>query len=135
MHVVCANGPFPVPVCLRCRVCHHLREKVSTQLSGIVRPIWENVGIIGTGASAAQVITSICDDVDSLTVFQRTATWALPRDDEPTPPEIVKAFKDGGYSEKLRYVDWKGNFLQTRMLRSLLTCCTTRSKTVPFVKA
>ena len=30
---------FPVPVCLRCRVCHHLREKVSTQLSGIVRPI------------------------------------------------------------------------------------------------
>ena len=66
--------------------------------------------MIGTGASAAQVITSIADQVESLTVFQPTATWALPRDDEPTPPEIVQAFKDGGYSEKLRFVDWKREF-------------------------
>ena len=33
----------------------------------------------------------------------------MPRDDEPTPPEIVDAFKVGGYSEKLRHVDWQGN--------------------------
>ena len=32
----------------------------------------------------------------------------MPRDDEPTPPEITDAFKAGGYSEKLRHVDWKG---------------------------
>ena len=68
----------------------------------------KKVGVIGTGASAAQVITSIVDDVESLTVIQRTPTWVLPRDDEPTPPEMVEAFKAGGYSEKLRHVDWKG---------------------------
>ena len=66
-----------------------------------------HVGIIGTGASAAQVITSIADEVETLTVFQRSATWALPRDDEPTPPEIVEAFRKGGYSESLRHVDWQ----------------------------
>ena len=65
----------------------------------------KRVGIIGTGASAAQVITSIADEVETLTVFQRSPTWALPRDDEPTPPEIVEAFQRGGYSESLRHVD------------------------------
>ena len=68
----------------------------------------KRVGVIGTGASAAQVITAICDDVEHLTVFQRTPTWCLPRDDEPTPPEMIERFKAGGYSEELRYVDWKG---------------------------
>ena len=111
-HVVCANGPLSSPrmpevpgmSSFKGESFHTALWDRSADLKG------KNVGIIGTGASAAQVITSICDDVDSLTVFQRTATWALPRDDEPTPPEIVKAFNDGGYSEKLRYVDWKGEF-------------------------
>ena len=58
----------------------------------------KSVGIIGTGASAAQVITSIADEVKQLTVFQRTPTWAIEREDQPTPPEIVEAFKAGGYS-------------------------------------
>ena len=53
------------------------------------------------------MITSIADEVETLTVFQRSATWALPRDDEPTPPEIVDAFKKGGYSEGLRFIDWE----------------------------
>ena len=70
----------------------------------------KKVGIVGTGASAAQVITSIADEVESLTVFQRTATWAIEREDQPTPPDIVDAFKAGGYSSKLRYVDWKGEY-------------------------
>ena len=70
----------------------------------------KNVGIIGTGASAAQVITSIADEVETLTVFQRTPTWAIEREDQPTPPDIVEAFKQGGYSSKLRYVDWKKEF-------------------------
>lgn len=54
------------------------------------------------------VVTAICDDVEHLTVFQRTPTWCLPRDDEPTPPEMIEQFKAGAYSEQLRCVDWKG---------------------------
>ncbi|MFZ8891555.1 MAG: flavin-containing monooxygenase, partial [Pseudomonadales bacterium] len=59
--------------------------------------------------SAAQVITAIVDEVETLTVFQRSATWCMPRDDEPTPPEIVEAFKKGGYSESLRFIDWQND--------------------------
>jgi cation diffusion facilitator CzcD-associated flavoprotein CzcO len=68
----------------------------------------KRVGVVGTGASAAQVITSIADEVETLHVFQRTPTWCLRRDDEPTPPELEAKFRAGGYGEKLRYVDWKG---------------------------
>ncbi len=37
------------------------------------------VAIIGTGASAAQVLPSIASEVADVTVFQRTATWVFPR--------------------------------------------------------
>lgn len=70
----------------------------------------KRVGVVGTGASAAQVITSIADEVDTLHVFQRTPTWCLRRDDEPTPPELAAKFKAGGHGEKLRYVDWKREY-------------------------
>lgn len=36
------------------------------------------VAVIGTGASACQVIPAIAPDVEHLTVFQRTAPWMLP---------------------------------------------------------
>jgi cation diffusion facilitator CzcD-associated flavoprotein CzcO len=41
----------------------------------------KRVGIIGTGASAVQVIPSIAPDVEHLTVFQRTPIWCLPKPD------------------------------------------------------
>ena len=108
-HVVSANGPLSSPRMPELSGMtefhgdsfHTAKWNYNVDLRG------KNVGIIGTGASAAQVITSIADDVKSLTVFQRTPTWALPRDDEPTPPEIVSAFENGGYSESLREVDWQ----------------------------
>ena len=111
-HVVCANGPLSSPRMpefggmekFKGESFHTAEWDQNADLKG------KNVGIIGTGASAAQVITSIADEVESLTVFQRTATWAIEREDQPTPPEIVEAFKEGGYSSKLRYVDWKGEF-------------------------
>lgn len=37
------------------------------------------VGIVGTGASAVQIIATIAPDVESLTVFQRTPPWVFPR--------------------------------------------------------
>jgi cation diffusion facilitator CzcD-associated flavoprotein CzcO len=41
----------------------------------------KNVAIIGSGASAAQIIPAIVDKVKSLHVFQRSPHWVLPRDD------------------------------------------------------
>ncbi|MFW6031320.1 MAG: flavin-containing monooxygenase [Myxococcota bacterium] len=40
------------------------------------------VAVIGTGASAVQVIPSIAPEVEHLTVFQRTPIWCLPRMDK-----------------------------------------------------
>ena len=38
----------------------------------------QHVAVIGTGASAMQIVPTIADDVASLTVYQRSAQWARP---------------------------------------------------------
>ncbi len=43
----------------------------------------KKVGVIGTGASAIQIVPSIAPQVDKLYVFQRTPPWILPKDDRP----------------------------------------------------
>jgi cation diffusion facilitator CzcD-associated flavoprotein CzcO len=46
----------------------------------------KRVAIIGNGASAAQILPAIVDTVKSVTVFQRTANWIVPRLDTQVPP-------------------------------------------------
>ncbi|MCU1644751.1 MAG: Cyclohexanone monooxygenase [Nocardia sp.] len=48
----------------------------------------KRVGIIGTGASAVQVIPEIAPEVADLVVFQRTPIWCLPRPDAALPPAV-----------------------------------------------
>ncbi len=43
----------------------------------------KRVGIIGTGATAIQIIPAIVDDVASLTVFQRRPNWSTPLNNAP----------------------------------------------------
>lgn len=50
----------------------------------------KRVAIIGTGASAVQIIPAIAPDVESLTVFQRTAIWCLPKPDFTLPRPVQK---------------------------------------------
>ncbi|MBD8607452.1 NAD(P)/FAD-dependent oxidoreductase [Aeromicrobium sp. CFBP 8757] len=52
----------------------------------------KKVVVIGTGASAIQFIPIIAQDVASLTVFQRTPPWVLPKKDKPTPEWRKKVF-------------------------------------------
>ena len=44
----------------------------------------ERVAVIGTGASAIQVVPAIQPEVGSVMVYQRTAPWVVPRTDRPT---------------------------------------------------
>lgn len=46
----------------------------------------KRVAIIGSGASAAQIIPAIAADVEHLHVFQRTPHWVLPRPDRVFKP-------------------------------------------------
>jgi cation diffusion facilitator CzcD-associated flavoprotein CzcO len=104
-HVVLANGPLSSPRMpeipgmglFQGASFHTAQWDRSAEYAG------KRVAVVGTGASAAQVITAIADDCAALTVFQRTPTWCLPRDDEPTPPELAAKFAAGdGYGEGLR---------------------------------
>jgi len=42
----------------------------------------KRVAVIGTGASAVQVVPSIARQVERLSVFQRTAAWVMPKPDK-----------------------------------------------------
>ncbi len=46
----------------------------------------KRVAIVGTGASAVQVIPAIAPDVEQLTVFQRTPIWCMPKPDGAIGP-------------------------------------------------
>lgn len=50
----------------------------------------KRVGIIGTGASAVQIIPEIAPEVAKLVVFQRTPIWCLPRPDAPLPKAVQR---------------------------------------------
>ncbi|MHB8690302.1 MAG: flavin-containing monooxygenase [Solirubrobacteraceae bacterium] len=48
----------------------------------------KRVAVIGTGASAVQLIAAIAPEVEHLTVFQRTPIWCLPKLDGPLPRAV-----------------------------------------------
>ncbi|MDR3658446.1 MAG: NAD(P)/FAD-dependent oxidoreductase [Mycobacterium sp.] len=52
----------------------------------------KRVAVIGTGASALQVIPAIAPEVEALTVFQRTPIWVLPRPDAELPAGVQGLF-------------------------------------------
>lgn len=53
----------------------------------------KTVGVIGTGASAIQIVPSIAPRVGHLHVFQRTPPWILPKDDRDISPAEREWFR------------------------------------------
>ncbi|WP_435228285.1 flavin-containing monooxygenase [Streptomyces sp. Tue6028] len=53
----------------------------------------KRVAVIGTGASAAQLVPEIAPRAARLTVFQRTGNWFLPRSDRPTPALLARVLR------------------------------------------
>lgn len=52
----------------------------------------KRVAVIGTGASAIQIIPELVKQAGFVKVFQRTPCWVLPRLDIPTPPSLQNLF-------------------------------------------
>ena len=52
----------------------------------------KRVAVIGTGASAVQIIPELAKQVAQLTVYQRTAGWVIPRADYRTPAWTKRLF-------------------------------------------
>ena len=57
-------------------IFHTARWRHDYELTG------KRVAVIGTGASAVQVVPSIAGEVERLTVFQRTPAWVVPKVDK-----------------------------------------------------
>jgi cation diffusion facilitator CzcD-associated flavoprotein CzcO len=53
----------------------------------------KRVAVIGTGASAVQLIPEIAPEVKRLTVFQRTGNWFLPRENRTYPGAVRAAIR------------------------------------------
>ena len=52
----------------------------------------KKVAVIGTGASAIQIVPEIVKDVAELKVFQRTPAWVMPRPNNPIPKWLRDVF-------------------------------------------
>lgn len=61
----------------RGKTMHSARWDTAHRLEG------ERVGVVGTGASAIQIVPAIAARVGRLDVYQRTPPWILPKDDRP----------------------------------------------------
>ncbi|HVU06049.1 MAG TPA: NAD(P)/FAD-dependent oxidoreductase [Polyangiaceae bacterium] len=61
----------------------------------------ERVAVIGTGASAIQIVPNIQPVVKELIVFQRTAPWVVPRLDAPFSAAKRSAFRFFPFLQKL----------------------------------
>ncbi|WEW57145.1 hypothetical protein PRK78_002606 [Emydomyces testavorans] len=57
------------------KMMHSARWNWSYELKG------KKIGIIGNGATAAQIIPEIAQEASHLTIFQRTPNWVIPRAD------------------------------------------------------
>jgi cation diffusion facilitator CzcD-associated flavoprotein CzcO len=150
--VVNASGPLSTPVIpnfagmerFSGRSFHTNEWDHDYDLSG------RRVAIIGSGASAAQVIPSIVDEVAELHVFQRTPHWVMPRRDrvfsewerrllEHAPVRQLQRWAIY-WSLELRVVGMKYSerlmklFAETsarRLLRQQVKCADMRAKLTP----
>jgi cation diffusion facilitator CzcD-associated flavoprotein CzcO len=71
----------------RGQLLHTARWPASTDLRGL------RVGVIGTGASAAQVIPLLANRAEELHVAMRSPPWVLPRPDVGFPAWLRRAFE------------------------------------------
>ena len=69
-------------------VMHTARWDDAVEIDG------RNVAVVGTGASAIQVIPAIQPRVGRLTVHQRTPAWVIPRRDAPFSDRARQRFRD-----------------------------------------
>ncbi|WP_370150862.1 flavin-containing monooxygenase [Streptacidiphilus sp. EB129] len=85
--LVLATGPWHVPRPLEVPgidgfagpVLHTARWDQGVDLSG------RRVAVVGSGASAVQVVPAVAAQAAAVHVFQRTAQWVLPKPDLPVP--------------------------------------------------
>ena len=83
-------------------VMHTSRWDAGVDLTG------SRVAVIGTGASAVQVVPELAKIAAHVTVFQRTPPWMVPKDDRPfTAAELARFRRSRWASKRERWRLWK----------------------------
>jgi cation diffusion facilitator CzcD-associated flavoprotein CzcO len=78
-------------------VFHSARWNAEHDLTG------ETVGVIGSAASAVQLVPEIVKRAARVHLFQRTANWIAPKQDDPyTATQLERLRTEPGYAEKIR---------------------------------
>ncbi|MCX4095659.1 flavin-containing monooxygenase [Nocardia sp. alder85J] len=99
-------------------IIHSSRWDAELELEGAA------VGVIGSGASAAQIVPALAPITDRLVMFQRSAPYVMPRNDrEFTEAEKSRFRRDAASMDELRQrIFWTGeyNFAARRMVPGFL---------------
>ncbi|MEC3953544.1 NAD(P)/FAD-dependent oxidoreductase [Nocardia sp. CDC153] len=74
----------------------------------------KKAAIIGTGATAVQLIPEVAKKAQALTVFQRTPIWVVPKVDAPIPPAVQNLFARVPLTQKA------ARLVNTSMLEALM---------------
>jgi cation diffusion facilitator CzcD-associated flavoprotein CzcO len=77
------------------QVIHSARWNHDSSLAG------RRVAVVGTGASAIQIVPEIQPQARHLTLFQRTPAWVLPRRDRPISPARQRLYARVPAAQKL----------------------------------
>ena len=83
----------------------------------------KRVAIVGTGASAVQVIPEIAPIIKHLNIFQRTPIWCFPKADAPLSPAARRAMRiPGGKAVQLTFPLAAQYFTVNPMAKRALRC-------------
>jgi cation diffusion facilitator CzcD-associated flavoprotein CzcO len=101
--VISAIGPFvdPKPAEIaglkdfKGKLIHSARWDHDYDLAG------KRVAIVGTGASAVQIVPTIAKEVERLDVYQRTPIWIAPKFDPEIPGWMQRMFKRVPFTERI----------------------------------
>jgi len=65
----------------------------------------KRIGVIGTGSTAIQIVGAMVDEVEHLSLFQRTAQWVMPQENPEFSEEEKKNFREHPEVMKALYDD------------------------------
>ncbi|MBF6135258.1 NAD(P)/FAD-dependent oxidoreductase [Nocardia otitidiscaviarum] len=100
--------PFPGIDSFAGKIIHTTAWEDDYDLAG------RKAAIIGTGATAVQLIPELAKRVSALTVFQRTPIWVVPKVDAPIPAPVRQLF------ERFPVTQQGARLVNTTMLEALM---------------
>ncbi|WP_278264172.1 NAD(P)/FAD-dependent oxidoreductase [Nocardia sp. AG03] len=100
--------PFPGIESFAGKIIHTTDWDDSYDLTG------RRAAIIGTGATAVQLVPEVAERVAELTVFQRTPIWVVPKIDAPIPGAVQQLF------DKVPLTQKAARLVNTGMLEALM---------------